>query len=43
MMIALSWLISVCAYCATRPAGVGYASVVALLALALALLPVLAG
>lgn len=41
MMVYLSWLISVCAYCATRPAGVGYAAVVAVLALAL--LPVLAG
>ena len=40
-MATLSWFISVCAYCATRPAGLGYASVVALLSLAL--LPVLAG
>ncbi len=40
-MVILSWTLSVCAYCAARPAGRGYAAIVALLALAL--LPVLAG
>lgn len=39
-MIALSWLLGVCGYCAARPAGLGYAVAVSLLALAL--LPVLA-
>lgn len=34
-MIALSWLLGVCGYCAARPSGRPYAVAVSLLALAL--------